>query len=704
MTKKFLSILLALSMTLTMLAACNTEDPVVEDNPDDGQQQEEVLGDEQKNISEPEQEEPVKVLNLLIPPESEPYTADPNETVLKLDISSSGNSETRSVVIPIEEFEIPAGSTLEYDVYLEKEASGVGFFDIMINGIGFISATVEDSACIGMDHYGEISDFACKNWYHRTFKLPASETSLEVKKAAFRILGLTEGCNYTYYFDNICIKDSSGNVVKEFKNEDLIVPVAESGGIVCTLEVTNDPAPDKARKTIEDFAYFHEAEGTLTGSDVIEMTVSLNDLDSCPAIYLGTKDGSALYGFNGYAFCLTSDEVFLYRLSDKLYQYASMSAVGVDVNEDQTIRLEYDGTYLRGYFLDDAEGYEPWPEFEITADNLIGAEYGVMNLRGGSSTVKSIERTDYVAKTVENPFSNPVIAADSPDPDVLYYDSMYYLYSTAYRYSVYQSPDLVNWEYVGTCVDELTWDIEDKNWWAPDVEEYNGKFYMMASANHKLGLAVSDSPVGPFVTVGEPFFTEFSIDGHLFIDDDGTAYVYFNGENFADAEYPASIYGMKIDLETYTIDKSTLTSLIHPEGWERRRGESSPGTTEGPYILKHNGLYYLIYSGNAYENERYAVGYAVSESPLGPFVKYEGNPIMRSTSNIMGPGHNSFAEMPNGEIYIVYHHWSNIPGVSGRIVAIDKIRFSPTESGVDRLEFHAPQLSPQEYPVSVTAE
>ena len=695
MAKKLLSMLLALSMMLAMLAACNN-DPVVDETPDDGQQQEDIQGDEQKI---PEEETP-KFEEIIIPPASEPYVPETKEKVLKFNIQRIGNSAVKSILIKLAEtVEFPVGSTFEYDVYMEFDVPGNGIIDAMIGNVGFLGGLgIQDKACSDISVNADITDYAYNNWYHRVFELPSSGEGLsELQKLSIRSFNLTKDCDYTCYFDNVCIKGPDGSIVKMFSDEELAVPITEHPSFICTLEVVDDPAASIQRKGIEEFTYFHDSLGTLTDSDVIDITVSLNEADSCPGIYFGKKDENSLYGIDGYAFCLDKSGIFLYRLSDRAYLYTSNYALGVDVGKDVSIRLEYDGTFLRGYYLDDVDGVEPWPEFEIKAEGLTDMEYGVMNFRGGSFTLKNTVRYDYTAETVENPFINPIINGDAADPDVLYYDGMYYLYHTYHRSGVYRSPDLINWEHMGACVTELTWNVKDENWWAPDVEYYNGKFYMLVSPEHCLGLAVSDSPTGPFVTVGEPFFREFSIDGHLFIDDDGSAYVYFDGE-FDEAEFPAGIFGMKVDLETYTADYSSLVMIMHPEGWEKRT-DDNPGTTEGPYILKNKGLYYLIYSGNDYATDKYALGYAVAESPLGPYTKYEGNPVFRSSSDMHGPGHNSFIKTENGDIYNVYHYWPETAGVGYRITGMNLVRFAPTESGVDRLEFYPASLAPQKRPV-----
>ena len=68
-------------------------------------------------------------------------------------------------------------------------------------------------------------------------------------------------------------------------------------------------------------------------------------------------------------------------------------------------------------------------------------------------------------------------------------------------------------------------------------------------------------------------------------------------------------------------------------------GSVEPCPIEGPSVLKKNGIYYLIYSANHFESKNYGVGYATSDSPVGPWTKYVGNPILQRVYELMGTGH-----------------------------------------------------------------
>jgi len=224
------------------------------------------------------------------------------------------------------------------------------------------------------------------------------------------------------------------------------------------------------------------------------------------------------------------------------------------------------------------------------------------------------------------------------------------------------------------------------------VRRADGKFVMVASVEEHLGFAVADSPLGPFIPEKSWTFDK-TIDGHIFLDEDGRGYLFCVSWR-SGHDYGIWAYALEDDL--VTVKQETEVQVISPtDAWEQVSGR----VTEGPFVLKHNGKYYLTYSGNGYDAKEYAVGYAVSDSPLGPYEKYKANPILSYTSKLYGPGHHSFTVSPDGsELIIVYHTHASTTAVHPRTICIDRARFAPTESGVDRMEIFGPTHTAQEYP------
>ncbi|HHT35787.1 MAG TPA: family 43 glycosylhydrolase [Firmicutes bacterium] len=292
-------------------------------------------------------------------------------------------------------------------------------------------------------------------------------------------------------------------------------------------------------------------------------------------------------------------------------------------------------------------------------------------------------------------YKNPLAINNIGDPFVLKAsDSRYYCYPTSggvRGFKVWTSTDLVNWVDKGVVyqADEDTWG--HNRFWAPEVVEYQGKFYMYYTAGWRkndslrIGIAVSDSPLGPFVDVLEEPLFDFgyaAIDAHVFIDDDDQKYLYYSrdcSENIVEGRHESHIYGIKLDDDMLSVSGQPILLTKPEQEWELKSGPKWRWN-EGAFVLKHKGMYYLMYSANCYAGRDYSVGYAVSEHPLGPFVKYEGNPILASNNEqISGPGHHSVTLSPdNSEMFIVYHiHTDPKKGGGNRQVCIDRMGFNP---------------------------
>ena len=199
-------------------------------------------------------------------------------------------------------------------------------------------------------------------------------------------------------------------------------------------------------------------------------------------------------------------------------------------------------------------------------------------------------------------------------------------------------------------------------------------------------MAVSDNPLGPFTDIGNKPFYETGekgvLDSDIFFDEDGKVYMYYSNamstNQVKDQKYSEVwVIELKRDLSGV---KGTPQKLTQPEQkWEYR---NSPGMfwNEGPCMVKHNGIYYLMYSANCFCNDHYAVGYATSTSPMGPFTKYPLNPILSNEPDpgkISGPGHHAVTVSPDGKEYvIVYHSHDEVNQKGGkRHVNVDRMGF-----------------------------
>lgn len=288
------------------------------------------------------------------------------------------------------------------------------------------------------------------------------------------------------------------------------------------------------------------------------------------------------------------------------------------------------------------------------------------------------------------------------DPTIFYNDGNYYLYGTGGKdgFLVYHSNDLVNWSGPAGVNDGYALvkgeTFGTKGFWAPQIIKYNQKFYMAYTANEHIAIAESNSLVGPFRQQRHDSLPAAvkQIDPFIFTDDDGKKYLYHvrleNGNRIFVGQ-------MKNDFSG--IEESTLKECISGQGlWENTDNSKWP-VTEGPTVLKHNGLYYMLYSANDFRNVNYAVGYATATNPFGPWTKYKGNPII-SKQNIQhnGTGHGDLLQDKNGNWYYVLHTHASANTVSPRLTGIVPLSFVKEERGgpdkiiIDSARFHYLQI------------
>jgi len=427
-------------------------------------------------------------------------------------------------------------------------------------------------------------------------------------------------------------------------------------------------------------------------------------------------------GYVGYAMFTSDHDVCLYEFDTSDSDNVKMTRLARDTiywpKENgkyiSDIRLEKVGNTYSFYFLDDADGVEPWPEFQFELEakgSLAGyADNAYEDGMSDGIVISECTKNPYTGET----YVNPLIADQTADPCVICHDGVYYCYATSagLGYYVYSSTDLVNWENRGLCMG-TAWGFETQAgyYWAPDVTEYNGKFYMVLTIDENLGFAVADSPLGPFIPeesyilpIPEQSNVKIdevitnALDGHIFIDDDGKKYLYFVKGNNADSPY--GIYAMELGDDIVTPKYETVKQVVKPDvQWEFGYNNFNNGTTEGPVMTKYNGKYYLTYSGGGWGAHWYALGTAVSDSPMGEFEKLEAQPFLTYTYEAYGPGHHSFFESPNGDMYIAYHTHFSATELHPRSLCIDRARFTTSKYGHVRFEAYAgPSRTPQPVP------
>lgn len=261
------------------------------------------------------------------------------------------------------------------------------------------------------------------------------------------------------------------------------------------------------------------------------------------------------------------------------------------------------------------------------------------------------------------------------DPFILLYKDTYYHYSTSAKdgFLVYTSKDLFEWENKGYCYQNSK--VGSKDFWAPEVYHYKGDFYMFLSAyndHHKrlmISVAKSHSPLGPFEDVYDRPTFDFdyaAIDASLYIENDRVYMFYARdcSENVVDGIHKSEIYGVELTDDLLSL-KGQPIKLLSPEGPYETRDKDWQWN-EGPSLLKEGDTYFMTYSTNCFLDKHYAVSYATSKSPLGPYVKAKENPILSYIDGyISGPGHNAFFETREGLKMTSFHVHTHMDMPSG---------------------------------------
>ncbi|VVS99620.1 Arabinan endo-1,5-alpha-L-arabinosidase [Sphingomonas sp. EC-HK361] len=302
--------------------------------------------------------------------------------------------------------------------------------------------------------------------------------------------------------------------------------------------------------------------------------------------------------------------------------------------------------------------------------------------------------------------ANPIVPGWYADPEIRIFDHRYWIYPTlsdvsgrpapqrftpaqaaarkaymvhpSYAAQTYldafSSPDLVHWTKHPRILD-----IADVKWaayavWAPSTIEVGGRYYLFFGANDiqsdnqtgGIGLAVSDKPGGPFRdALGKPLIAAFHngaqpIDPFVYQDTDGQVYLYYGGWGHC------NVVRLSRDLRRIEpfADGSTYKEI------------TPPGYTEGSFVIKRRGVYYLMWSEGDWTGPEYRVAYATGRSPLGPFTP-KGVILAQDFHIARGAGHHSVVNVPGTDDWYIVYHRRPLGDDKGdhRQLAIDRMTF-----------------------------
>ncbi len=230
-------------------------------------------------------------------------------------------------------------------------------------------------------------------------------------------------------------------------------------------------------------------------------------------------------------------------------------------------------------------------------------------------------------------------------------------------YHVFSSTNLTDWTDHGVILTQnsVPWVQPDSySMWAPDCVCKDGKYYFYFPSTPKgegrrgfnVGVAVADTPTGPFIPEAEPIKGISGIDPCVLIDTNGESYIYWSGRGI-------SVAKLKPNMLELASEPITIQGL--PEGFK-----------EGPYAFKRNDKYYLTFPWVQDKTETLA--YAMSDNPMGPFT-FKGI-IMDESPSGCWTNHHSITEY-NGQWYLFYHHNDYSPNFDkNRSARIDSLSFN----------------------------
>ncbi|MDE6650308.1 MAG: family 43 glycosylhydrolase [Muribaculaceae bacterium] len=230
-------------------------------------------------------------------------------------------------------------------------------------------------------------------------------------------------------------------------------------------------------------------------------------------------------------------------------------------------------------------------------------------------------------------------------------------------YHVFSSDNLVDWTDHGVILTQnrIPWVKPDSYaMWAPDCIEKDGRYYFYYPAATKdqergfgIGVAVADSPEGPFLAMPRPIKGVMGIDPCVMNDDDGKSYIFWSGMGLSVARLKDNM--MELDTEPVKIQGL-------PDGFK-----------EGPFAFKHNEKYYLTFPW--VRNDTETLAYAIADDPFGPY-EFKGI-IMDESPTGCWTNHHSLVEK-DGQWYLFYHHNDYSPEMDKRrSTRIDTLTFNP---------------------------
>lgn len=423
-------------------------------------------------------------------------------------------------------------------------------------------------------------------------------------------------------------------------------------------------------------------DGKLIASNVAT-TKTITDLGTNLSAYLGRSFYSADKYFTGYydnvnvydrALTLQEIQKEFGIIEDKTQTVKAVKSTGMNI-----IKSEIDNTnhkvklYIGKNNSVRTNMQRAQLDFTLYSGSTMSpANKTLFNLETGANFKITTEgvTTDWTVEGVQ--CNNPILGGLYADPDIDIFNGKYYIYPTTdgftgwntQKFHVFSSEDMVNWIDEGVILDlsagDVAWaDTTNCYAWAPTIERKNGKYYFYFCGRDKstnkqaMGVAVADSPTGPFVAEAEPIMTvaqctaaggalSQTIDPSIFTDEDtGESYMLFgNGGNGYNI--------VKLNEDMISWEPETL--YHYPNG-------TFSNFREAITVFKKDGIYHFTWSCNDTGQDTYCINYAVADKLYAETVTNKGTILYKvPEDDILGTGHHSIVKNPGtyGEYYIAY--------------------------------------------------
>ncbi len=279
------------------------------------------------------------------------------------------------------------------------------------------------------------------------------------------------------------------------------------------------------------------------------------------------------------------------------------------------------------------------------------------------------------APRADNPIVQTIYTAD---PAPIVHNGRVYVYTghdedgstwfTMREWRVYSSADMVNWTDHGSPLSLSTFSWARQDAWAGQCIQRNGRFYwyvpiVASNGSQSIGVAVSDSPTGPFTDpLGRPLISGAEIDPTVFIDDNGQAYLYYGNPN---------LWYVRLNSDMISYSGSPTRVNLTTQGFGTRSGTDRPTSyEEAPWLFKRGSLYYMMFAGGPVPEH---IAYSTGSSATGPWT-YRG--VIMPTQGGSFTNHAGIVDFA-GNSYFFYHNGA-LPGGGGftRSVAVERFTYN----------------------------